>query len=58
MHDPDLIEFFREGAHQKHLRDIAGVINLTPLDLALLATATATLRLEQKWQAALALAAS
>ena len=58
MHVPDLIEFFREGAHQKHLRDIAGVIKLTPLDLALLATATATHRLEQEWQAALALAAS
>ena len=60
MHVPDLIEFFREGAHQKHLRDIAGVIKLTPLDLALLATATATAahRLEQEWQAALALAAS
>ncbi len=37
---------------------IAGVINQSPLDLALLATATATLRLEQEWQAALALAAS
>jgi len=52
------LEFFREGAHQKHLRDIAGVINQSPLDMAFLATATATLRLELEWQAALALAAS
>lgn len=52
------LEFYREGGHQKHLRDIAGVINQQTLDLDLLATATAKLRLENEWQAALALASS
>jgi hypothetical protein len=52
------LDFFREGAHQKHLRDIAGVINQQPLDLDFLATATARLRLHDEWQQALSLAAS
>jgi len=52
------LEFYREGGHQKHLRDIAGVINQSSLDHAFLAAATTTLRLENEWQASLALAAS
>jgi len=52
------LEFYREGGHQKHLRDIAGVINQSSLDLAFLASATATLRLETEWQSALALAST
>jgi hypothetical protein len=52
------LEFYREGGHQKHLRDIAGVINQSSLDLTFLAAATATLRLENEWHAALTLASS
>jgi hypothetical protein len=52
------LDFFREGAHQKHLRDIAGVINQQVLDLEFLATATVRLRLQEEWQQALSLAAS
>ena len=50
------LDFYREGGHQKHLRDIAGVINQQPLDLDFLATATAKLRLENEWQEAQVLA--
>ena len=62
MHDPELIlhklDFFREGGHQKHLRDIAGVINQQDLDLPFLAAATTQLSLQREWQAALDLAVS
>lgn len=52
------LEFYREGGHQKHLRDIAGVINQQTLDLDFLATATSHLRLQDEWQKALTIAAS
>jgi len=52
------LEFYREGGQQKHLRDIAGVINQSSLDLAFLASATAILRLENEWHTALSLASS
>ncbi len=52
------LDFFREGGHQKHLRDIAGVINQQELDLPFLNQATAQLGLVNEWQAALDLAAS
>lgn len=50
------LDFFREGGHQKHLRDIAGVINQQDLDLPFLAAATTQLSLQREWQAALDLA--
>jgi hypothetical protein len=50
------LDFYREGGHQKHLRDIAGVINQQDLDLSFLTEATATLGLQREWQAALTLA--
>jgi hypothetical protein len=60
MHDPDQIlnklDFYREGGHQKHLRDIAGVINQQELDIPFLTTATTQLGLKREWQAALTLA--
>ena len=52
-----ILEFYREGKHQKHLRDISGVINQQDLKLDFLTTATTTLRLQDEWQKALSLAA-
>jgi hypothetical protein len=50
------LEFFREGGQDKHLRDIAGVINQQELDLAFLDPAVQRLQLSAEWQRALALA--
>jgi hypothetical protein len=52
------LDFYREGGHHKHLRDIAGVINQQELDLPFLTEATTRLGLEREWQAALDLATS
>jgi hypothetical protein len=52
------LDFFREGGQDKHLRDIAGVINQQDLDLAFLEQAVHQLRLTAEWQAAKDLAAS
>ncbi|MCF7675616.1 MAG: hypothetical protein K9N23_21040 [Akkermansiaceae bacterium] len=50
------LEFFREGGQDKHLRDIAGVINQQDLDLGFLTQAVSRLHLTEEWQAALHLA--
>jgi hypothetical protein len=52
------LEFFREAGQDKHLRDIAGVINQQDLDLAFLEPAVDSLLLTSEWQAALDLAAN
>ncbi len=52
------LDFFRDGGHEKHLRDIAGVIQQQQLDMDFLTSSTSRLHLETEWQAALDLAAS
>jgi len=52
------LEFFREGGQDKHLRDIAGVVNQQELDRAFLDQAVQRLDLTEEWQAALDLASS
>ena len=49
------LEFYREGGSQKHLRDIAGIIEQQPLDLAYLTPLLDKLALTPHYQAALAL---
>jgi hypothetical protein len=49
------LEFYREGGSQKHLRDIAGMIEQQELDHTFLDHALSQLHLEPQWQAALAL---
>jgi len=51
------LEFFREGGSDKHLRDIAGIIEQQELDHAFLDQAVHQLGLEPQWQAAQARAA-
>jgi hypothetical protein len=48
------LEFFREGGSQKHLRDIAGIIEQQDLDHTYLDQAIRQLHLEPQWQAAIA----
>lgn len=50
------LEFYRESGHQRHLRDIAGMIEQQDLDQVILSTYIAQLHLEPQWQAAQALA--
>lgn len=49
------LEFYRESGHQRHLRDIAGMIEQQELDQKLLSTHIQNLHLEPQWQAAQAL---
>lgn len=46
------LEFFREGGSQKHLRDIAGIIEQQDLDSETLSSYIQKLGLETQWQAA------
>ena len=60
MQDPDFrilhkLEFYRESGHQRHLRDIAGMIEQQELDREFLKSSIGNLHLEPQWQAALAL---
>jgi hypothetical protein len=49
------LEFYREGGSQKHLRDIAGIIEQQDLDLDFLDKTIHSLHLELQWRAAHAL---
>ncbi len=49
------LEFYRESGHQRHLRDIAGVIEQQELDQEILSNHIQKLHLEPYWQAAQAL---
>jgi len=49
------LEFYRESGHQRHLRDIAGMIEQQELDREFLNTSIHQLHLEPQWQAAQAL---
>jgi hypothetical protein len=48
------LEFYRESSHQRHLRDIAGMIEQQDLDLEFLNASIHSLHLEPQWQAAIA----
>ncbi|NJM38162.1 MAG: hypothetical protein HC845_10085 [Akkermansiaceae bacterium] len=48
------LEFYKESNHQRHLRDIAGMIEQQTLDQTFLQAAIATLQLDYQWQAAIA----
>lgn len=52
------LDFFRESGHQRHLRDIAGMIDQQELDYEFLAPAINALHLESEWATALKLSAS
>ncbi len=52
------LEFYREGGSQKHLRDIAGIIEQQTLDQTFLQPALQSLALTPHYQAALALTSS
>jgi len=47
--------FYQESGHQRHLRDIAGMVEQQDLDQSFLDSAIKQLHLETEWQAALAL---
>jgi hypothetical protein len=49
------LEFYRQGGSQKHLRDIAGIIEQQPLDHSFLDPAIESLNLTTQYQAAKAL---
>jgi len=51
------LEFYREGGHQRHLRDIAGMIEQQELDREYLDSSIRSLHLQPQWQAAQAQAA-
>ncbi len=44
------LDFYRESGHQRHLRDIAGMIEQSDIELDFLMPAIAKLRLETEWQ--------
>lgn len=46
------LEFYRESGHQRHLRDIAGIIDQQELDRGFLDSSIHALHLEPQWQAA------
>jgi len=46
------LEFYRESGHQRHLRDIAGIVDQQELDRGFLDSSIRTLHLEPQWQAA------
>ncbi len=50
--------FFKESRHQRHLRDIAGIIEQQDLDRSYLKQQVESLNLTSEWQAALALVSS
>jgi hypothetical protein len=52
------LEFYRESGHQRHLRDIAGMIEQQDLDREFLDTSIHSLHLESQWQSAQALTGS
>lgn len=52
------LEFYRESGHQRHLRDIAGMIEQQQLDHQFLDSQLRQLGLEPHWQAALKLTTS
>ena len=57
MQDPDFhivhkLDFYRESGHQRHLRDIAGMIEQQELDHEFLKTSIQSLGLQSQWQAA------
>jgi len=52
------LEFYRESGHQRHPRDIAGMISQQELDLDFLEPAIIELHLTNEWHTALALANS
>jgi len=59
MQDPDFrilhkLEFYRESGHQRHLRDIAGMIEQQEFDQDFLNSSIQSLHLQPQWQAALA----
>ena len=47
------LEFYREAGHQRHLRDIAGIIEQQALDQNFLQSAITALHLQSEWQAVL-----
>jgi hypothetical protein len=47
------LEFYRESGHQRHLRDIAGMIEQQDLDYDFLDSSIKSLNLQPQWQAAL-----
>jgi hypothetical protein len=49
------LEFYKEAGHQRHLRDIAGMIEQQALDQPFLQSAIAALQLQSEWQAALSI---
>jgi hypothetical protein len=49
------LDFYRESGHQRHLRDIAGMIEQQELDHEFLDSSIHNLGLQPQWQAALAL---
>ena len=60
MQDPDSrilhkLDFYRESGHQRHLRDIAGMIEQQELDHEFLHSSIHNLGLHPQWQAALPL---
>ena len=46
------LEFYRESGHQRHLRDIAGIVDQQELDHGFLDSSIRALHLETEWQAA------
>lgn len=48
--------FYRESNHQRHLRDIAGILEQQDLDQPMLESAVSKLHLESEWKEALSLA--
>ena len=46
------LDFYRESGHQRHLRDIAGMIEQQELDHEFLKTSIQSLGLQSQWQAA------
>jgi hypothetical protein len=46
------LDFYRESGHQRHLRDIAGMIEQQDLDHEFLDSSIKSLHLEPQWQAA------
>ena len=52
------LEFYRESGHQRHLRDIAGMIEQQELDQEILSKYIAQLGLQPQWQQALSIVSS
>lgn len=52
------LEFYRESGHQRHIRDIAGIVDQQELDREFLHSAIRAQLLESQWQEALSLTTS